>query len=53
MSNSSANTRWWENYLVRYFLPSVAGMFIVRWLDLNTCGSIGNYFPGLSLKKGG
>ncbi len=24
--------RWWENYLVRYFMPSIAGVAIVSWL---------------------
>ncbi|MDN7609406.1 hypothetical protein QZM28_22190 [Burkholderia multivorans] len=45
MSNDSAATRWWENYLVRYFLPSLAGMVIVRWLDISVKDSIGNYIP--------
>lgn len=50
MSNESTATRWWENYLVRYFLPSVAGMIIVRWLDLNIENSITNYVPVFLLK---
>ncbi len=25
--------RWWENYAVRYFMPSVAGSAIVLWLS--------------------
>jgi hypothetical protein len=45
VSNETAATRWWENYLVRYFLPSVAGMVILRWLDLSVKGSISNYIP--------
>lgn len=28
----SAAGRWWENYLVRYFMPSIAGIGIVSWL---------------------
>src|SRR5262245_43776134 len=32
MSNYSEITRWWENYLVRYFMPSIAGIAIVSWL---------------------
>lgn len=51
MSNESAATRWWENYLVRYFLPSVAGMFILRWLDSHTGNAISNYVPMLQLKE--
>lgn len=42
--NDSSN-RWWENYLVRYFLPSIAGMFIVKWLALNTGSDLKTYFP--------
>jgi len=26
------STRWWENYLVRYFVPIIAGMVMVNWL---------------------
>ena len=26
------DTRWWENYAVRYLMPSVAGMAIVKWI---------------------
>jgi hypothetical protein len=51
MSSTSAATRWWENYLVRYFLPSVAGMLIIRWLDLNAKGAISNYAPVFLLKE--
>lgn len=32
MSNESGATRWWENYLVRYLMPSIAGAVIVAWL---------------------
>ncbi|MEP2830019.1 hypothetical protein [Parvibaculum sp.] len=28
----SGITRWWENYLVRYLMPSIAGMLFVAWL---------------------
>lgn len=31
MSTESGATRWWENYLVRYFMPSIAGVAIVNW----------------------
>lgn len=51
MSSPSATTRWWENYLVRYFLPSVAGMLIIRWLDINVQDSISNYVPIFLLKE--
>lgn len=26
------SNRWWESYLVRYFMPSIAGVAIVSWL---------------------
>lgn len=33
MSVGSGATRWWEGYLVRYFMPSIAGVAIVLWLS--------------------
>src|SRR6266436_2226867 len=33
MSTESTSTRWWENYLVRYLMPSIAGVAIVGWLS--------------------
>ncbi len=30
--SSGGGKRWWENYLVRYFTPSIAGVAIVLWL---------------------
>ena len=38
MSEKNEN-RWWENYLVRYLVPSIAGMFILMWLNKNLVGS--------------
>ena len=32
MSTGSGENRWWESYLVRYFMPSIAGVAIVSWL---------------------
>ena len=32
MSSEKGAYRWWENYLVRYFMPSIAGAIIVNWL---------------------
>jgi hypothetical protein len=32
MSKESAATRWWEYYLPRYLMPSIAGVLIVNWL---------------------
>ena len=38
MSQEYGTTRWWENYLVRYLMPSIAGVAIVNWL----CSYAGN-----------
>lgn len=38
MSEKNEN-RWWENYLVRYLVPSIAGMFILIWLNNNSVES--------------
>lgn len=32
MSADNGAYRWWENYLVRYLMPSIAGAMIVNWL---------------------
>jgi len=32
MGGSAEVTRWWEHYLVRYLMPSIAGVAIVGWL---------------------
>ena len=32
MSSDGGAKRWWEDYLVRYFMPSIAGVVIVIWL---------------------
>lgn len=32
MSGESGAYRWWENYLVRYLMPSIAGALVVNWL---------------------
>ena len=32
LSAESGANRWWENYLVRYLMPSIAGMAIMNWL---------------------
>ncbi|BAP89839.1 putative uncharacterized protein [Burkholderiales bacterium GJ-E10] len=32
MRDETASGRWWENYLVRYLMPSIAGVGIVSWL---------------------
>lgn len=32
MTAESGANRWWENYLVRYLMPSIAGVAIVSWL---------------------
>lgn len=32
MNSENGAYRWWENYLVRYLMPSIAGAVIVSWL---------------------
>jgi hypothetical protein len=32
VSKESGSNRWWENYLVRYLMPSIAGVAIIGWL---------------------
>ena len=32
MSYDGNTNRWWENYLVRYFMPSIASIAIIAWL---------------------
>lgn len=32
MSTENGAYRWWENYLVRYLMPSIAGAAIMNWL---------------------
>lgn len=43
MSMESGTTRWWEYYLPRYLMPSIAGAVIVNWL----CSYVGNGLRGL------
>jgi hypothetical protein len=38
MSTEYGTNRWWEYYLVRYLMPSIAGVVIVLWL----CGKGGD-----------
>ncbi len=38
MSGESGASRWWENYLVRYLMPSIAGVAIISWLLSVACG---------------
>jgi hypothetical protein len=45
MSQEYGTTRWWENYLVRYLMPSIAGVAIVNWL----CSYAGNGLRSLLL----
>lgn len=45
MADGSESNRWWENYLVRYFLPSLAGMLIILWLQSSSGAVL--YIPHL------
>lgn len=40
MSTTYGDTRWWENYAVRYLMPSVAGMAIVKWICWHGCDKL-------------
>ena len=33
MADTTGSNRWWESYLVRYFMPSIAGVATVGWLS--------------------
>lgn len=33
MADTTGSNRWWESYLVRYFMPSIAGVATVSWLS--------------------
>ncbi|MDX1442845.1 MAG: hypothetical protein R3270_03590 [Gammaproteobacteria bacterium] len=48
MNDNYENSRWWENYLVRYFVPSIAGMLIITWI----AEVAGNDFKNLLLLGG-
>lgn len=43
MNAESGTNRWWENYLVRYLMPSIAGVAIVSWI----CSYAGDGFRRL------
>lgn len=45
MAGESVTTRWWEYYLPRYLMPSIAGAVIVNWL----CWYAGDEFRALLL----
>jgi len=50
MSTAYGGTRWWENYAVRYLMPSVAGVAIVKWICAHGCNKL---LPLLSLPAKG
>lgn len=39
------NNRWWENYLVRYFVPSIAGMVLVGIIATQQQENIAKLLP--------
>lgn len=49
MTMEYQTNRWWENYLVRYLMPSVAGVVIVSWL----CWHAGDQLRSLLLLPAG
>lgn len=42
---SPRDNRWWENYAVRYLLPTLTGMLFLRWLQLTTKGFFSPILP--------
>ena len=50
MSSDGGAKRWWDNYLVRYFMPTIAGVAIVIWLGhIADTGVAGKPFQELLL----
>lgn len=43
--NASTDNRWWENYALRYLVPTMTGMLMLRWLQLNTQGFFSHMLP--------
>jgi len=50
MHATYGGTRWWEYYAVRYLMPSVAGVAIVKWICEHGCNKL---LPLLSLPANG
>lgn len=50
--SAPTNNRWWENYLVRYLVPSIVGMFILIILNKMTDNSIQNILTSFYSNKG-
>ncbi|MBB1624452.1 hypothetical protein [Achromobacter sp. UMC71] len=42
---SPRDNRWWENYAVRYLVPTLTGMLFLRWLQLTTDGFFSPMLP--------
>jgi hypothetical protein len=43
--NASPDNRWWESYALRYLVPTMTGMLLLRWLQLNTRGFFSHMLP--------
>jgi hypothetical protein len=39
------DNRWWEHYALRYLVPTMTGMLLLRWLQLNTKGFFSHMLP--------
>lgn len=39
------DNRWWENYAVRYLVPTLTGMMFLRWLQMTTRGFFSPLLP--------
>lgn len=44
MSETVSSNRWWEGYLVRYFVPALFGIFVVKWILSYHQGDISGLF---------
>ena len=43
--NATRDNRWWEHYALRYLVPTMTGMLLLRWLQLNTKGFFSHMLP--------
>jgi len=48
----STPARWWENYAVRYLVPTMTGMLFLRWLQLTSPEIFSPIFPAAGKAAG-
>lgn len=49
---SPPDARWWENYAVRYLVPTLTGMLFLRWLQLSAPEIFSPFFPAAGTVAG-